>query len=177
MIGDLARQFRLLLIAASVLASAAVSAAAWWTPDREQYPYQGVYSPHDTPRGHAVWIQGTTVRDRDRMAEIAELFPPYTFDSPREYMPGIGDESLFGHLILVDGGRVTFIVTENRATELSGSRMLTYVLLCELVRLWTEHSGHDSVVVSLAYVPVFKQPVTFAYGHTTAVGVKVVMST
>ena len=154
------------------------SAHAWWTPDTDLYPYTGLYSPSDTPRGHVVWIHGTTVQDRDRMAEIAELFPPYMFDSPREYIPGCcdGSNTMFGHIVLVDGGKVTFVVTENRAKELSGSRVLTYLLISELVRLWTDYSGHNPVVVSLAYVPAFKEPVTFAFGHSADIGVKVVMS-
>ena len=112
------------------------------------------------------------------MAEVAELFPPYMFDSPREYIPGCceGSNKMFGYIILVDGGKVTFVVTENRANELSSSRMLTYVLLSELVRLWSGYGGYNKVMVSLAYVPAFRDPVTFARGYTTDIGVKVVMA-
>ena len=65
------------------------------------------------------------------MAHIAELFPPYMFDSPREYIPGCcdGSNTMFGYIILIDGGKVTFVVTESRAKELSGrARWPTYCL-------------------------------------------------
>ena len=165
-------------IMAVAFALAAIPSYAWWTPDAERYPVVGVYSPETHQAQHAVWIHGTEVRDRDRMAEIAKLFPPYMFDSTQEYMPGccVGDPKSFGYIILVDGGEVTFVITENRANELSGSRMLAYVLLSELVRMWRNYGGYDSVIVSLSYVPAFKDMVVFAYGYTTDIGVKVVMS-
>ena len=85
------------------------------------------------------------------MAEVADLFPPYMFDYSQSYMPGCcshDDNKWFGYIILVDGGKVTFVVPEKRANEFSSSRMLTYVLLSELVRIWSGYGGYNKVMVS-----------------------------
>ena len=168
---------RLVIVFAIAFALAAISASgeAWWTPDTGRYPYVRLDSTSDT---HIVSIHGAAVQDRDRMADIVALFPPYMFDTAREYIPGgvsAGNE-LFGYIVLVDGGNVTFVVTENRARELAISRILSYLLVCDLVRLWSNYGGYDTVQVSLAYVPAFREPTVFAIGTTTEIGVKVVMA-
>lgn len=144
-----------------------------WSPDTDRY---GHFRNTYTTENNEAWVYATTQRDAERMASMVELFPPYMFDYRTHYIPGTGGEGQrFGYIVLVDQGSVTFVMAERRANEIAGSRFLAFVLIRELVGMWQAHGEYRGVSVSLAYVPAFRDPLVFAIGITTEIGVKVVM--
>ena len=166
------------VIVAAVFAFACTSTAygeTWWMPDRGRFPH---VNSRDTTTNNSTWVYATTKHDLDRMLSVVALFPPYMFDSKTYYLAGgsTGPHSDYGYIVMVDGGQVTFVVTEDRATDLASSRIMTYLLLRELASIWRDHGGHNDVTVSMAYVPSYRDPVVFAIGVMTGIGVKVVMA-
>jgi hypothetical protein len=147
----------------------------WWMPDKNRFHH---VDSAETTANNSTWVYATTKHDLDRMLSVVDLFPPYMFDSKTQYLAGgsIGPHTNYGYIIMVDGGQVTFVVTEDRATDLAGSRIMTYLLIRDLASIWRDHGGHSDVTVSMAYVPSYRDPVVFAIGVMTGIGVKVVMA-
>lgn len=115
-------------------------------PDAERYA--DFEATDATENDTSTWVVATTERDLDRMMSLIELFPPYMFDSNSYVRPGSGGPRL-GYIVMVDRGELVFVVTEDRAKD---------------------------VTVSIAYVPSFRDPVVFAIGVMTELGVKVMMA-
>ena len=164
----------------ALIATAATSSA--WVPDVERFPFRdNTGYPDEDGRNHTTWVYATKQRDMERMLALATLFPRYTFDSASETRPGWRRtapkaRAKMGYYILVDGGDVTFIVTKDRAAELNNSRMLAYLVISELVKMWREHGGYSDATVSFAFADGGEPPVVFAVGLWTDIGVKLVMS-
>ena len=166
----------LLIVAVALLSptSAAGQLATWWYPPHDRYPVNE-YVPTTPDKSNATEVYAATPEGAERMKAVVELFPPYMLDSRTYYLPGTSEVG-HGYVVAADGSDVSFFITEDRAKELAGSRVVTYLLLCELVRIWSDTTGRSDVTVSLAYVPSFKQPVVFAIGTLTEIGVRVVMA-
>ena len=175
------------MIAVAIMAVATVAAHGerpnvWWAPGLPEFGHSDYIQSRS--RDNQAWVHATTERDLEIMMSLVELFPPYMFDSTTHYRPGSstpaadgsGFPERWGYYVLVDRADLTFVVTRDRAEELVSLRIMAYLLLRELVIVWTEHSGHKNVTVSIAYTPVDEDPVVFAIGFKTELGIKVVMA-
>ena len=168
--------FAALMLTVAIATAAQGQGDPWWTGPKDSRFSFGtiVRSANDRT---AVVIDATSEKEVEYAEQLTALFPPHMFGTPKEYTPGRrGWSPEFGYYFIVDRGDVTIVVTETRAEELSHWRVTTYLLLRDLLTMWHEYTGYTEATMTLAYVPVFEEPVTFAIATMTEIGVRVIMA-
>ncbi len=105
------------------------------------------------------------------MVELLSLLPPYALDTTR----------FMAETVRVDEGFVEIDVSKDIALLMGRQRMLAYLIVKELVDLWTDIGGHEQVSLSLFYdddedYPYSDDYVLFAIGETAGSAVKVTMA-